>query len=285
MNEPAQWQGALAAALGGRLSRLLPVSGGDINQAYCAELEDGRRLFVKHHAHAPRGMFRAEAAGLAWLSAAGALPLPTVLAAGDEFLALGWVEQRPRGAHFDERLGRGLAALHRAGAQGFGADAPNFIGTLPQDNTPQPSWSAFYGRARLLPQLMRARDTGALPDATCTGLERLIAALGGLLSEEPPSRLHGDLWAGNVMSDEAGGPMLCDPAPYGGHREVDLAMMRLFGGVSARVFSAYEEAFPLERGVSERVPLYQLYPLLVHVNLFGGGYAASVAAIVRRYVG
>ena len=117
------------------------------------------------------------------------------------------------------------------------------------------------------------------------GFERLFGALLELVGpEEPPARLHGDLWGGNLLCDDAGAPCLIDPAVYGGHREIDLAMMRLFGGFGGRVFDAYDEAFPLPDGHEERVPLYQLYPLMVHVNLFGGGYGASVEAALQRLV-
>ncbi|HYP91419.1 MAG TPA: fructosamine kinase family protein, partial [Polyangiaceae bacterium] len=135
------------------------------------------------------------------------------------------------------------------------------------------------------PQLERAVAAGRATPRLRTGAERLAARLAGLVGPgEPPARLHGDLWSGNLHVDAAGAPCLIDPAVYGGHREVDLAMMRLFGGFGERVFAAYHEAFPLAPGYAERVTLYQLYPLLVHVNLFGGGYVRSVESSLARYV-
>lgn len=267
-----------------------PAPGGDINRAERMTLADGRELFVKFRLDAPAGMYAAEAAGLAWLAAARALRTPTVAAVGDErpprFLALEWIERgRPRQGH-DEALGRGLAALHRAGAPALGLDADNFIGSLPQGNEPAPSWSEFYGERRLEPMARMAVDAGALAPAVLSELERLRARLPDLCGPpEPPARLHGDLWGGNAMVDSAGAPVLIDPAVYGGHREVDLAMMRLFGGFAATVFAAYAEAHPLAAGHEERVELYQLYPLLVHAVLFGGGYARSAERVVRRYAG
>lgn len=254
-------------------------------------LADGRELFVKHRAGgAAPGMYAAEAAGLAWLAEAGALRTPAVAAVGDErpprFLALELIPRgRPAPGH-DEALGRGLAALHRAGAPAFGLAADNFIGPLPQPNAPAGDWPGFYGGRRLEPMARAAVEAGSLGGGFLAGLERLRARLPDLCGPaEPPARLHGDLWGGNAMTDADGRPVLIDPAAYGGHREVDLAMMRLFGGFGAGTFAAYAEAHPLAEGHEDRVELYQLYPVLVHVVLFGGGYARSAERILRRYAG
>jgi fructosamine-3-kinase len=275
----------LAQLLGADVRAARPLSGGDINQAYAVELGDGRRVFVKTNARAPGGMFAAEARGLAWLAEAKALRVPAVLAASEELLALELVAEGRPARDFDERLGRGLAALHRFGAPAFGLDHDNFIGRLPQANPPLPSWPAFYRTRRLEAQLRRAAGAGLASARMRSGFERLFARLDDLCGPaEPPARLHGDLWGGNLLCDDGGAPVLIDPAVYGGHREIDLAMMRLFGGFGARVFAAYDEAFPLADGHEERVPLYQLYPLMVHVNLFGGGYVGSVEAALDSLV-
>jgi fructosamine-3-kinase len=278
---------ALAQSFGTRVISASRLAGGDINEAFAVELGDGRRVFVKANAHAPHGMFRAEARGLEFLGAARAVRVPRVLALSDAppcFLALELLDSAPRRPGFDEELGRGLAALHRATPGVFGLDEPNFIGSLPQSNVAHARWSDFYRRERLEPQLERASRQGRASPAMRRGFERLFERLDALAGdEEPPARLHGDLWAGNLHADERGAPCLIDPAVYGGHREMDLAMMRLFGGFSERVFAAYAEAFPLAPGHAERVPLYQLYPLMVHVNLFGGGYARSVESVLERY--
>jgi fructosamine-3-kinase len=234
-------------------------------------------------------MFAAEARGLGWLAEAGALRVPAVIAAGDGFLALELIVAAPPARDFDERLGRGLEALHRYGAPRFGLDHDNFIGRLPQDNTPagDAGWAEFYRARRLEPQLRHAVDAGLASSRLRRGFERLFRSLADdavalLGPPEPPARLHGDLWGGNLLCDEAGAPCLCDPAVYGGHREIDLAMMRLFGGFAARTFAAYDEAWPLADGHAARVALYQLYPLMVHVNLFGGSYVGQVESLLDR---
>jgi fructosamine-3-kinase len=268
---------AVERALGSRVMRSHGVSGGDINQAYEAELADGRRVFVKSNDDAPASMFAAEARGLAWLGEARALRVPAVLAQGPDFLVLEWIESARRTPDFDEQLGRGLAALHRAEPPSFGLDHDNFIGRLTQVNAPRATWPAFYRDQRLQPQLQLAIDGGLAGPVMRHGFERLFEDLDELVGPpEPPARLHGDLWGGNLMVDNRGLPCLMDPAVYGGHREVDLAMMRLFGGFSPSVFAAYHEAHPLSPDHERRLPLYQLYFLIVHVNLFGGSYVAAV---------
>jgi fructosamine-3-kinase len=281
---------ALAAALGSEVGEARPLAGGDINQAYEIRLADRRRLFAKVNARSPPGMFAAEARGLGWLAEARALRMPAVVAvsrpeAAAQFLVLELIETGRPAPDFDERLGRALAALHRFGAPNFGLDHDNFIGRLPQSNAVKSTWVGFYRGERLEAQLRRAVDGGMGSQRMRRGFERLFVALDGLVGPpEPPARLHGDLWGGNLLCDAAGAPCLIDPAVYGGHREVDLAMMRLFGGFGPRVFAAYEEGWPLADGAADRVPLYQLYPLMVHVNLFGGGYLGSVEAALERLV-
>jgi fructosamine-3-kinase len=281
---------AIGEALGGPVAGARRISGGDINEAYEIALADGRRLFAKTNRRSPHGMFAAEARGLAWLAEARALRVPQVVAAssedaGPQFLVLELVASGAPAPDFDERLGLGLAALHRAGAPGFGLDHDNFIGRLAQDNTRAPGWASFYRARRLEAQLGLAVDGGLATPRMRRGFERLWGALDGLVGPpEPPARLHGDLWGGNLLCDERGHPCLIDPAVYGGHREVDLAMMRLFGGFGGRVFDAYRAAWPLADGHRERLTLYQLYPLMVHVNLFGGSYVGSVEAALDRLV-
>jgi fructosamine-3-kinase len=265
----------LATALGAAVTAMTAVSGGDINDAHRATLGDGRVVFVKSHARAPAGMFAAEAAGLAWLRA-GPLRVPRVLAVADGWLALEWLELggRPDAA----ALGRGLAALHRLGAPGFGLDAPNFLATLPQDNMPEADWPTFYVERRLRPLCRRAR----------LGLDRELDALRARVEvfgpAEPPARLHGDLWWGNVAAC-AGAPVLIDPAVYGGHREIDLAMLALFGGLPEALVAAYDEVWPLADGWRERIALHQLYPLAAHACLFGGGYGGQVARSLATCLG
>jgi fructosamine-3-kinase len=285
----AEVRRAIQARLGVAIDAARRLGGGDINDAFALELADGRRVFAKCNARSPRDMFPAEARGLRWLAQARALAVPEVIAVSEPgqpaFLVLEFVDPGARVRDFEERLGRGLAALHRSGAPSFGLEHDNFIGSLPQSNEPAGDWPSFYAERRLLPLVGKALEGGRLSPATARRFDRLVARLPDLAgASEPPARLHGDLWGGNLHATDTGEPALIDPAVYGGSREIDLAMMRLFGGFGARVFDAYAEAYPLAAGHAERVPLYQLYPLLVHVNLFGGGYARSVEDALLHYV-
>lgn len=270
---------AVTAALGEGIVEVRSLAGGDVADAFSVTLSSGRRVFVKSRAGAPPGMFRAEARGLVWLGEARALRLPEVIAVGElepGFLALEYLEPGTPRRGFDEELGRGLACLHQTPAASFGLDHDNFIGPLPQRNSPRTSWVEFFVEQRLEPQLALALTSGAGRPRWSARFSALYRRLSGWVPEEPPQRLHGDLWGGNLHVGPEGEPCLIDPAAHAGHREVDLAMMQLFGGFGPRVFEAYREEFPLAPGAPERVPLYQLYPLLVHVNLFGGGYVGSV---------
>jgi fructosamine-3-kinase len=288
-------EAAVARATGRAVRSLRRVGGGDINDAYAAELEDGGRAFVKTRAGAPAGEFTAEAAGLRWLAVPNGLGVPGVLGVLDEdgaprLLALEWLE--PGAAGDEAELGRGLAWVHAAGADTFGAApptdgsasaAPLRIGPLVLPNDPLADWPSFYAERRLRPLLTPARERGALSADGVRTVESVcdrIAELAG--PPEPPARLHGDLWSGNVLWSR-GRPYLIDPITYGGHREVDLAMLRLFGAPGPRLLAAYEEVAPLADGHEERVALWQLFPLLVHAVLFGGGYGDSVERAARRY--
>jgi len=281
---------AIAAAIGSEVVTARSVGGGSINEAYACELADGRRVFVKANADGDPRMFPLEQRGLKWLGEAKALRTPEVIAVNEPsndvpFLVMELIEPAARSSSYDADLGRGLAALHAFGAPSFGLDHDNFLATLEQDNTTAESWPEFYARQRLEPQVKMAIDTRSGPSRWSEQFEALYKRLGDLVGEaEPPSRLHGDLWSGNLHTDANGNPVLIDPAVYGGHREIDLAMLRLFGSPSRTFFDVYHETFPLAPGSEDRVSLYQLYPLLAHVNLFGGSYAASVQSALDRYL-
>jgi fructosamine-3-kinase len=257
------------------------VGGGDINEGWRLELDDGTPAFAKTRSGVAPGEYAAEAAGLRWLAEPGALRLPQVLGLSDTVLVLEWIEEGGRGD--PAALGAGLAELHAAGAPAFGATpagGPTHIGPLLLPNHPAPDWATFYAECRLRPVLPRAR----LSSAGVRAVERVCERLPELAGpEEPPARLHGDLWSGNVLWDRAGEPWLIDPGAYGGHREVDLAMLNLFGAPGPAFLAAYEDRQPLAGGHAERVQLWQLFPLLVHAALFGGGYRESAARVAARY--
>ena len=290
---PDDLRTAVETAIDASVVSIRRVSGGDINLAFRLAVDDGRSLFVKHHPQAPAGAYGAEAAGLAWLAEAHALRTPAVVAVGDDprsrFLALDWIEGATpvdaAGADAAERFGRALAALHRHGSPAFGLHEDNLIAGLPQENAPCDTWADFYAERRLEPLARRAVARGRLSSGFLTRLERLRPRLAELCGpHEPPARLHGDLWNGNAAIDAEGFPVVVDPAVYGGHREMDLAMMHLFGGFPEATFAAYAEAYPLAEGHEWRRELFQLAPILVHVCLFGGGYARSADRILARHL-
>lgn len=279
---------ALEIALEAKVVGASGVGGGDINRAYRAELEGGSVVFVKAHDRAPEGFFAREADGLDWLRAACPLRVPEVRAVVEDgaasILVLDYIESSRPARDYDERLGEGLSELHRREEAQFGYADDNFIGRLHQEGGFGSAWPDYFAERRLLPMGEQGRRRGDLDASDMRALEALAAKLGTLVETDArPSRLHGDLWSGNAMPDDAGQPTLIDPAVYAGSREIDLAMMRLFGGFSGRVFDAYDAAYPLAPGYADRVPLYQLYPLLVHVALFGSSYAGSVRSILKRY--
>ncbi len=268
-------------------------------------------LFVKTVANAPADMFEREAEGLRWLASAKALRTPKIIEVRPDALVLERILPAARAADYDEQLGRGLAKLHATHPATFGFRRDNYVGTLKQTNASpayraasmteervpaviadEPSaaeryattdWATFYRDFRLAPLIASARHhfdarTHRIFDVVLDRLPELVG------DPEPPARLHGDLWNGNVLVDDQGAPALIDPAVYGGHREMDLAMMRLFGGFSERVFAAYAEAYPLSAKAEERIKLCQLYPLLVHVNMFGAGYVTQTIQAAKAYV-
>jgi fructosamine-3-kinase len=264
-------------------------------------LADGRAVFIKAavataHDDGDDGgaaeAFAAEANGLRWLAQPGAVPVPAVLGVDDSVLVLellppGDPTQRAAG-----EFGAALASMHAVGAPGFGAPWPGYIASLPLDNTPpdnapagnarEPDWASWYAERRLAPYLKRARDGGALSAADARPVEAVIGRVGELAGpSEPPSRIHGDLWAGNVLWPGGRGALI-DPAAHGGHRETDLAMLALFGAPHLdEILRGYDETVPLADGWRDRVPLHQLHPLLVHVCLFGPAYAPQTTAAAR----
>lgn len=262
------------------------VGGGSINECYAWGC-DGGLLFVKLAPRTALAVFEAEAAGLAQLARAQALRVPRVLARGTTdtaaFLALEWIESAATDARAQARLGEGLAALHSLTAPQFGLERDNFIGSTAQVNGWLPDWAHFFRDRRLRPQLALAAARGFEPLVGEAGA-RLLEAVPALLAGHRPaaSLLHGDLWSGNWFAAAGGEPVLFDPAAYYGDREADLAMTRLFGGFGSRFYEAYNAAAPLAPGWQMRGELYNLYHVLNHANLFGGGYATQARALMQR---
>jgi fructosamine-3-kinase len=250
--------------------------------------------FAKSRPGAPAGYFQVEAAGLAWLRAAGGPAVPDVVEVARDRIVLTRVTEVAPTAAAAEELGRGLARMHRSGAPHHGAppdgwSADGFIATLPLPHQIEDhglDWPEFYAEDRVHPFLRLARVRGSVVAAGFATVERFCARLtAGAVPVPPtePARLHGDLWAGNVLWS-ATGPVLVDPAAHGGHRETDLAMLALFGLPHLdRVLAAYDEAWPLDDGWRDRVGLHQLHPLLVHAALFGGGYGRQAVSAAAAY--
>ena len=282
---------ALGQVGAGTVESIGPVSGGCISNTGHVRTSGGPDFFLKWSDALPAGIFRAEQASLRALVAAGGIRAPDVVASSDDdarperWLLLEWLAPGRATPRTWTDFGNALAALHRSNAPAAGWPADNFIGSLPQPNAPATDWPDFWRLRRLEPQLRRARDARQLERADIARFDRLQNALDeliGVAAEDGMSLLHGDLWSGNVHVLESGEAALIDPACFHGHREVDLAMAELFGGFDQSFHAAYRDAWPLLPGYErERRAVYQLYFLLVHVNIFGGSYRAGTLAALR----
>ncbi|OUZ06911.1 fructosamine kinase [Aeromicrobium sp. PE09-221] len=271
------------ALLGTAVVSTTPVAGGDICTATRLRLTDGRGAIIKTRPQAPEGLFRREAEGLRWLGEAGGVPIPEVLGVDEDCLVIAWIEPGKPSQELAEQFGRALATTHAAGAPTFGAERDGYIGVAPLPNRPLPTWEEFYASRRVMPYVRAAVDRGHLTSDEASTIEaamRKIHSFSG--PAEPPARIHGDLWSGNVVWGAEGAVWMIDPAAHGGHRETDLAMLALFGAPHLqRILEAYDEAAPLADGWRERIALHQLHPLLVHTLLFGGSYGARAAGAAQ----
>ena len=263
------------------------LGGGDINEAYRLQTNRGN-FFMKYNSGTRfPGMFEKEAKGLGLIAETGEIRVPRVILYGesgdDIFLVLEYIDSAPRKEGFWREFGHSLAMMHRHTSKTFGLDHDNYMGSLSQSNRPHDTWPEFFVRERLEPMVKMAWDHGFFNTSIVSSFEQLYAKLQDIFPIEPPALIHGDLWTGNHMVDDLGEACLIDPAVHYGHREMDIAMSRLFGSFAGEFYKAYHEEYPLEKGWLDRVDICNLYPLLVHVNLFGEGYVGSVERIIRRF--
>lgn len=280
---------ALASALGKRVVSATPVRGGDIAAAY--RVETHGQLFFAKTMEGEMGLqqLRAEAEGLVALSRTGPVRVPEIEAVfpleTGGCLVLEFIESRPGSPEEYRDFGIQLAEMHSEPQERFGWPGDNYIGSLPQRNTPGQEWAGFFAAHRLTPQYERAVAHGLLSPSEIPGQEAIAHWLRQAAGEVRPALLHGDLWGGNHLIDLKGRGVLIDPAVYAGHSEVDLAMTRLFGGYPPAFYHGYHSVRPPVEGASARRSAYQLYYLLVHLNLFGGSYASGVRDIGREIFG
>lgn len=271
----------------GELISFKAASGGCINNGGTIETEIGRYFVKWNIATRFPDMFESEARGLNLLRSAESIKIPSVLSSfeGEAYscLVLEQIDQGRRALDFWEHLGRGLADIHKQSTSYYGLDHDNYMGSLHQYNQFSDSWADFFIEQRLRPQIDLAKANNKLDSTGLRLFDGLTKRLDQLLVTEQPALVHGDLWSGNFMIGAKGDPVLIDPAVAYGHREVDIAMTTLFGGFDQAFYAAYRESFPLSPGYESRIDIYNLYPLLIHVNLFGGGYYQQVLAILKRY--
>lgn len=269
----------------GDLKSTESISGGSINQAFRVETSTETYFLKVNSAVRFPNTFEAEKLGLELLSKSTFVvpkPIATTTIENEQFLLTEWIQQGSVQVGFWKVFGRNLAQLHSATEPTFGLDHNNYIGSLSQQNDQRKSWAEFYRDLRLVPQIQLAERNGQLTSTMKRGFDKLFQRLDELFPIEKSSLLHGDLWNGNLMVTKDGSACIFDPAVYYGHREMDLAMMALFGGFGNDWVNAYNEIYPLENGWRERIPIGQLYPLMVHVNLFGGSYINDVEDILKR---
>ena len=273
----------IAAACGLHLTAYNTVRGGDINE--CFQLQaDGKYFFLKlNDAGSLRGMFAAEAEGLKELRNSSTIIIPQVIQQGitqnQQWLLLQWIEKGSTLTDSLKNFGAALARMHQLPQACFGWPRHNYIGSLQQLNTQHSSWASFYTYCRIMPLVKLLVDAALFSAEDLQQAGAFCTAAGNLFPHEPPALLHGDLWAGNYMITTAGGAAVYDPAVYYGHREMDIGMAALFGGFSQAFYDGYNEVYPLQQDWRQRLPLTQLYPLLVHAVLFGGHYVDSARAI------
>jgi len=283
----------MQALLSGKFKKEIFVSdisftgGGCINETAKVKTNAGTFFAKWNNAKRFPGMLEAEAKGLQLLKEANEIKVPDVIVQkimdDTQYLILESIESTGRSKNFWNDFGKSLAKLHNHTSKHFGLEHDNYIGSLPQSNRKNKKWDEFFILERLEPQLKLARDEGRIGNSVLQRFGKLFSQLDKIFPEEKPSLLHGDLWSGNYMAGSNGEPVIIDPAVYFGHREMDLGMTKLFGGFASGFYEAYNEEFPLENNWQERTDICNLYPLMVHVNLFEGNYAMQAESILRKF--
>jgi fructosamine-3-kinase len=271
-----------------KIKSISPVTGGDINQAYRLQTTLGNFFIKTNSLQKFPGMFKSEERSLAAIRKTNTIGVPEVIIQGDteneSYLMLQWIDTGPGSTTTSEKLGQQLAQMHRNTAGQFGFEADNYMGSLHQNNKRHNSWAQFFIEERLQPMVKMAVDKKELVKSDIHQFDEFYTKLPGLFAEEPPALLHGDLWGGNYLISTEGKPYLIDPAVCYGNREFDIAMTTLFGGFDHVFYEAYNHEFPLLPGWQQRLKLWNLYPLLVHVNLFGGMYAKQVRGDLSVFI-
>lgn len=287
------WKIAVEKILSGKygtelkIDKILPIGGGCINEAFKLETQQGSFFVKMNNAQRYPKMFEKEAKGLHTIEQTQTLMVPKVIGTGitdqEAFLLLQYIKPKDMTPNFWQFFGKQLAQLHQNTQTSYGLEEDNYIGSLIQFNSPRDSWIDFFIEQRLEQQLKLARDNGRVDRSLTQSFNRFYKQLDQLFPTEPPALLHGDLWSGNYMINNQGKPLLIDPAIYYGHREMDLAMSQLFGGFNTAFYEAYHDHFPLENGWQKRLNYCNLYPLLVHVNLFGSSYLSSIKSVLKPF--
>ncbi|UEG55052.1 fructosamine kinase family protein [Mucilaginibacter daejeonensis] len=271
-----------------KLLSIHPVTGGDINEAYCLDTSSGKLMMKLNSRSKYAEMFEREAQGLAAIRSSRTIAVPEVIIYGhhhdDSYLIMQWIESRRATREASKLLGIQLAAMHRNTASAFGFKHHNYMGSISQSNRRHYKWSEFFVQERLMPMVKIARNKSLLEEKDIADIEQLCQRLPQLFDEEAPALIHGDLWGGNYLISADGKPYLIDPAVSYGHREFDISMTTLFGGFERAFYDAYQDAFPLAQDWEERTDLWNLYPLLLHLNLFGLSYLGQVRSSIKRYL-
>ena len=286
-NRKKHMQHFFSKALNKKIISISPVSGGDINDAFKI-VTDSNTFFAKVNSNpVAKDMFEKEALGLKLLRDKALISVPGVVSTGTienkSYLILDWIKQGSTTANTDESIASQLAALHKMINDVFGLEYDNYIGTLIQNNSPNQNWLDFYFSNRIEYQLRLAINSNLMQNKYIKKTEMMFSRLEPDYPAVVPSLLHGDLWSGNYMINDKGEAVFIDPAVYYGYREMDIAMMKLFGGFSSTVFDIYDDIYPLDHEWQSRIRFHQLYYILVHVNLFGGGYVSSAQNIIDYY--